>query len=155
MSSLVICRLALRICSSARSARHCSSFSATRCPLVARCEGGVQKWKTEYGFVEGKKRFQLCFVRNLARRRSTNTASADAFRGMAKRGMARRGRRWGNRPAPLSISPFQNKQNRSARSSMRLLIAAHGLTFHHLGAVALDLVVALASPAFTRLKLRE
>ena len=21
-------------------------------------------WKTEYGFVEGKKRFQLCFVRN-------------------------------------------------------------------------------------------
>jgi hypothetical protein len=64
MSSLVICRLGLRICSSARSARHCSSFSATRCPLVARCEGGVQKWKTEYGFVEGKKRFQLCFVRN-------------------------------------------------------------------------------------------
>ena len=41
---------------------HCSSFSATRRPLVTRCEGGVQKWKTEYDFVEGKKRFQLCFV---------------------------------------------------------------------------------------------
>ena len=41
---------------------HCSSFSATRRPLVTRCEGGVQKWKTQYDFVEGKKRFQLCFV---------------------------------------------------------------------------------------------
>jgi len=36
---------------------HCSSFSATRRPLVIRCEGGVQKWKTEYGFVGGKNGF--------------------------------------------------------------------------------------------------
>jgi len=45
------------ICYSARSSRHCSSFSATRCPLVTRCKEGVQKWKTEHGFVEGKNGF--------------------------------------------------------------------------------------------------
>jgi hypothetical protein len=52
-----------------------------RCPLPAAggfthpspvgdpLRGKVQKRKKEYGFVEGKKRFQLCFVRNFPRGR--------------------------------------------------------------------------------------